>query len=860
MPDGSTRALSQMNVRVSEYTVGSRGPQAMPAELNLAVGYTWAANFTVDAAETIGASSIQFSKPVVAYIDNFIDMPVGTAVPAGWYDFGRTAWLGDDNGRIVKILGIDAQGKAVVQVTTDERAATTAELQALNFDDDELSLLARTRAVGAKLWRVRMDHFTPWDCNWPYGPPPDVEPPPSDPPPSEPPSDNPPPSDPPPDDQPPDDDGCPAGQDCVCLPGCDVLPALRAVGQGVELPGTPFALYYRSDRVASVGSRTQRVRVTGATQPRQLNRINVRQDVAGRIQTQWIQREAWRPNQAASMSWDGRDAYGRLSIQGAVATTSVAYLYTAVPYPAPADLARAFERVQPQLNQAGADIRPSRTTGEVELVRSSRQNLSRVNVLSPEVGMINAGGWALRGLRLYDPGSERLYESGGPIHDARKTNLPARFFGQVRVPDLGDLTAQRSAMGADGALYFSDRERSQIRRVWLYGARKGAVEVVAGTGDAGDGGDGGPATAARLNQPGALALAPDGAIVFMDEGNRRLRRISPVGEIQTIAGNGAPDGAHLATDGESALQKPVSASSIAVSRDMTVWVLANPGDLRQISPAGRVAGYRLAGQQMQQVASSPDGMVWLNTDQSIYQFRESAVFRSMPGTFGATQLLPDNEGGVFFKQANGRYARLSRAGDVAELSTNYLTTVNFGAVTPLATDPAGHLVGVQFSWYPRGSIIGMVGNGLPPFGEAVYRIPNADGAAVTEFDRLGRPVTLRSTFGGQLLMSYQYDAGGQLVSATDSHGNQTTFARDGQGRLTSVTSPFGQQTALHYNSRQLVRVQQPGGVTHDMEYASATSDLLTVYRDPRGGVDRFSYTASGRLKANLVHQHVSFGT
>ena len=27
-------------------------------------------------------------------------------------------------------------------------------------------------AAGQTLWRVPMTHFSPWDCNWPYGPPP----------------------------------------------------------------------------------------------------------------------------------------------------------------------------------------------------------------------------------------------------------------------------------------------------------------------------------------------------------------------------------------------------------------------------------------------------------------------------------------------------------------------------------------------------------------------------------------------------------------------------------------------------------------------------------------------------------------
>src|SRR3989304_5500587 len=40
--------------------------------------------------------------------------------------------------------------------------------------------VSRTRCnipPGATFWRVAVTHFTPWDCNWPYGPPLDAAPP-----------------------------------------------------------------------------------------------------------------------------------------------------------------------------------------------------------------------------------------------------------------------------------------------------------------------------------------------------------------------------------------------------------------------------------------------------------------------------------------------------------------------------------------------------------------------------------------------------------------------------------------------------------------------------------------------------------
>lgn len=47
-----------------------------------------------------------------------------------------------------------------------------------SFLDEVKGLNDSTRYVpGATFWRTSVTHFTPWDCNWHYGPPPDAMPP-----------------------------------------------------------------------------------------------------------------------------------------------------------------------------------------------------------------------------------------------------------------------------------------------------------------------------------------------------------------------------------------------------------------------------------------------------------------------------------------------------------------------------------------------------------------------------------------------------------------------------------------------------------------------------------------------------------
>jgi sugar lactone lactonase YvrE len=90
------------------------------------------------------------------------------------------------------------------------------------------------------------------------------------------------------------------------------------------------------------------------------------------------------------------------------------------------------------------------------------------------------------------------------------------------------------ALDVDGSLLIADQRNHVVRRL----ASDGTITTIAGTGSAGFSGDGGPATAAALNGPNGLAVAPDGTIYVADQLNFRVRRIAPDGTIDTVAGSG----------------------------------------------------------------------------------------------------------------------------------------------------------------------------------------------------------------------------------------------------------------------------------------------------------------------------------
>src|SRR5690606_39306683 len=110
---------------------------AMPWLLPLTIAYTFAAELSADEALSAGVERVQFSQPLPVYVENFLDFPVGTDVPLGYYDRGRGAWVPAPDGRVLGILGVDADGRAILDVDGDGEADDAGVLEDLGISDDE---------------------------------------------------------------------------------------------------------------------------------------------------------------------------------------------------------------------------------------------------------------------------------------------------------------------------------------------------------------------------------------------------------------------------------------------------------------------------------------------------------------------------------------------------------------------------------------------------------------------------------------------------------------------------------------------------------------------------------------------------
>lgn len=141
-------------------------------------------------------------------------------------------------------------------------------------------------------------------------------------------------------------------------------------------------------------------------------------------------------------------------------------------------------------------------------------------------------------------------------------------------------TPSELAPVGDGGLLFVDTGNHRVRKI----AADGTITTVAGT-TRGFGGDGGPATAAQLDTPRGVAITSDGGFVIADQGNRRIRRVAPTGVISTVAGGGA---------GFDATGGPVSAAALGGPADVApiggglLIVEAGSDRVRRVTPLGAV--------------------------------------------------------------------------------------------------------------------------------------------------------------------------------------------------------------------------------------------------------------------------------
>jgi RHS repeat-associated protein len=848
LPGGGTQALTTVHVRATEYTVGGTGPQAMPALLPQTSNYTYAVELSVDEAMAAGTTKVEFSQPVISYVENFLGFPVGKAVPAGFYDRVAGQWLAAPNGKVIKILSISG---GLADVDTDGDGVADSGLAITTAERQRLASLYQP---GATLWRVPVDRFSIWDFNWSLRLPPDAT-------------------------------GWGLGflassaDKCHCKEPASLLRVQNQVlDESIALTGTPFRLQYTSEREAGYrAAYNLTIPLSGASIPASLKRIELEVTVAGRRVTQSFPAAA---NQQYLFAWDGTDAYGR-RVQGRqLVQVSIGYVYTAS-YQENNRFAE-ISRVGGGSGGVGgggggAELRPPILTGELSRFEVTVSQSSQALVGPLDAQALGLGGWSLSVHHNYDTfgrklslgdGSRRSVESLKPTITTAVAGVDVRYV----------------AVGPDGSLYWAEGVTHRVRKR----APDGAIMTVAGNGTAGFSGDGGPATAAQLYFPVAVALGPDGSLYISDTNNSLIRKVDPSGIITTFAGGSVCPGP-FPCDGYPAPQGQLNTpQGLTVAPDGSLYV-ADTGNarIRRVGPDGIITtvaggvGFGFGGDGMPatqaslyyptDVAVGPDGSLYI-ADVLTYRVRRvtlDGIIRTYAGggpSFGgdglpATQVALNQPAGVAVAPDGSVYIGEGSQHSVRRVTPDGLITTVAGTGTggfsgdggpaPQATlfSPQGVAIGPDGSLYIASVFntrIRKVAPALPGFVDATYVIPSQDGAEVYVFNNVGKHLRTQESLTGAVTYQFAYNGNGLLASVTDVAGQVTTIERNGTGNPTAIVAPGGQRTTVTMDANgYLASITNPAGETTQL--TASADGLLATLTDPRSGLHQYTYDAQGRL-------------
>ncbi|HPZ42770.1 MAG TPA: S-layer homology domain-containing protein [Bacillota bacterium] len=868
LPDGSRESLDSLTVRATEYTVGENGPQAMPAELPPNVGYTYCVDYSADEAE-----HVIFSQPIIHYVENFIGAPVGGIVPMGYYDYEQAAWVPSENGLVIKILSI-TDGLADLDLDGSGSAADAAALAALNITAEERQKLAALYQVGQELWRVPITHFTPWDCNWPYGPPLDADRPNLPPPRSN-------------------------NEENPCTGSGSIIEfQTQVLGESAKVYGTPFSLNYRSSRVeGNKNIRSLRIPISTAEDLHpQLKRIELEVSVAGQLFTKTFAPEK---NQEYIFTWDGKDAYGR-SIQGTVPyEVRIGYVYPAI-YGNPAPLDRSFG------SYGGRS--PEGWSSDMDRVEGTIWVTWKGFFSYWDATKAGLGGWSLNIHHAYDPESQVLYYGDG----SERSITPYGGFIMSTVAGTGTFGYSgdggpateaelcepgKIAIGPDGSIYIAETMGHRIRRV----SPDGIITTVAGNGTSGFSGDGGPATEAKLNEPWGMDIGPDGALYFADHYNNRIRRVDPEdGTITTVAGTGLPgypSGEFYSGEGDLATEAPIyRPMDVAVSSDGSIYIADSSHRVFRVGPDGRInviagklsgpnaisGGYSGDGGPASEarlnyprsIDLGPDGSLYI-ADTFNYRVRRvdtSGIITTVAGTGGDgfsgdggpaidAQVAPisvevSSDGSLFIADGSMRIRRVGPDGIITTAAGNGVYgfrgdggLAKQAEIVPndVAVAPDGNFYISSSDLYEEGyNRVRRAGSLLPGFRFGEFIIPAEDGSALFVFDSSGRHLRTINALTGSTIYTFTYDPQGRLTEVRDAFDNVTRIERDEQDKLKAIVAPGGQTTWLEVGANGLLaKIICPLFKETSLEYSS--EGLLTSLSDHKENVHRFTYDEYGRL-------------
>ena len=192
-----------------------------------------------------------------------------------------------------------------------------------------------------------------------------------------------------------------------------------------------------------------------------------------------------------------------------------------------------------------------------------------------------------------------------------------------------------------GNLYIAEADNYRIRKV----TPDGTVTTVAGNGQQGD--RDGPADHAQFGYPTGIARDTQGVLYIADRGAHKIRKITPDGQVSTLAGSGIPG----YTDGVGEAAQFHDPLTLTIDRQGQLYVAdAGSHTIRVVSPSGRVT--TLAGTPVPGMADGHGRDARFNWPTGIVHDQEGTLFVTDANNALVRRISPD--GHVTTLAGNGR--------------------------------------------------------------------------------------------------------------------------------------------------------------------------------------------------------------
>ncbi|MFC0211038.1 fibronectin type III domain-containing protein [Paenibacillus chartarius] len=855
LPDGTVRPLPEIHFRATEYTVGANGKEAMPGELPQNVGYTYAVELSADEAIAAGATEVTFNQPLYHYVDNFLEFPVGTAVPNAYYDRKAGMWIPALDGVVIGIVSVDG-GTAQIDTDGDGTADDAAKLGVYGITAEEQQKLATLYTAGKSLWRVPIPHFTPWDHNWPYAPPPDAVSPPRWAPKNTQPD--------------PREEPCKQKGSII---GCED----QSLGEEIPIPGTPYKLTYQSSRTPGYTSRsTVEVPVTGASLPASLKSITVSVEVAGKMVYRTLPKTL---NQTFTFSWDGLDGFGRKLIGDHRYRISVQYHYKAQYV----GTGSGFQSSWAQVPTDFTSIIGNRESEEISLGQDYEGVISSPVNPYEEVGI---AGWSFHTHHMFDGTTSKLVRGDGET--VRKVSgqfSPLTPQGSGPSTQYTINTNLFAFVGSDKYFLMTNqlnpRELVVVRVTPDNIALKYAVYPNP-----------------TVSEPKGFAISPDGTVYLTFLGEGILKKGPADSDWQRVVGKGNYGGPKIPDGSKGTDVGLFEATALTADADGNLYFESTHA---LTWPNSEIVYYRLDARGYVYVAGgnsfgpdsgpatsanigygrmvvSPNGTLYIVDNVYDYWGGKSRVRRVTKQ--GTTELVagdasmstrnPDIVDGM-----EATKARFNVRNVFIDAQENVYLLIwagsGWGDIYKITQDGIAHLVDqteafdfVKRRNFPTSNIKPV---GVDPQGQVIFRaldnfkplffhvgpdsdqsiLPEDDGLTLNRIDlETGRHNETVHAVTGAVMERFGYDAEGRLITLTDASGNVTTVERDAEGKPTAIVAPGGQRTTLTVDEHnQLRAVAGAGQFRYDMTYDG--KGLLKSVTDPNRHVSEYSYDAKGLL-------------